>query len=597
MRAAIYVVIILVSVPVAWGGEESGATWNWSQWRYLPVQDGGRQKPLDSLARETLQLIAQRQSLRDPATQENLDAVAVYLSMLFDWTGWNAEAGPSRTAQETTPAQYFAAHEPDKWDRLPIFRVDSLSVRHALGLPDEIRRVSAIDLCEATIRDPMTGDRISFLTWVDRIAREDRELPGAVDQDIGRLAARLNLYLAHRMGIGLRVLPVAGDASHRWNSVNHLWSADFDNVTDPTNVLRRMQNSLQRLHAAYHAGSIDGFNRSATELIAAATDSGPQLGAYPRRAIVALELMYNQWKPFRFGAMAGLCSLGLLVIGKWANRRLGQVIGIIVFAAGMLAVLAGLVTRVIISGRAPVTNMYESLIFAGLGIGLLGLAFEFRFAGKSVIVAAAAVTTCMLLVAESCPETLNQSLGLLHPALRDNFWLVVHVLIITASYSAFALAMGIGNVTLGYYVVRSSKWDTIQVLDSVNIGCLRIGTALLVVGTVTGGMWAENSWGRFWGWDPKEVWALITLLGYVAVMHARHVQWVGQFGLAALSVLCFSLVVIAWYGVNFVLGTGLHSYGRGSGGEGYVTLMLLAQFLFVALAAVRSVGHVRSISR
>ena len=113
---------------------------------------------------------------------------------------------------------------------------------------------------------------------------------------------------------------------------------------------------------------------------------------------------------------------------------------------------------------------------------------------------------------------------------------------------------------------------------------------LLAAGTILGGVWADYSWGRFWGWDPKEVWALIALLGYLAVLHARFAGWILDFGLAALSVICFSLVVMAWYGVNFVLGAGLHSYGFGGGGAPYVFSAIGLQSLFVAAAAVRYVA-------
>ena len=99
---------------------------------------------------------------------------------------------------------------------------------------------------------------------------------------------------------------------------------------------------------------------------------------------------------------------------------------------------------------------------------------------------------------------------------------------------------------------------------------LQVGTLFLAVGTMLGGVWASYSWGRFWGWDPKETWALIALLGYLAVLHGRFVGWIRDFGMAVGSLLGFLLVLMAWYGVNFVLGTGLHSYGFGSGGYGYV---------------------------
>ena len=106
-----------------------------------------------------------------------------------------------------------------------------------------------------------------------------------------------------------------------------------------------------------------------------------------------------------------------------------------------------------------------------------------------------------------------------------------------------------------------------------------------------GGVWAASAWGRFWGWDPKEVWALISLLGYVAVLHARYAGWVKHFGLAVLSVACFMLVIVAWYGVNFLMGTGLHSYGfSASAGQGYVAGAVVLQTLFLLAAAARTYG-------
>ena len=113
---------------------------------------------------------------------------------------------------------------------------------------------------------------------------------------------------------------------------------------------------------------------------------------------------------------------------------------------------------------------------------------------------------------------------------------------------------------------------------------LQAGVLLLILGTFLGASWGDYAWGRFWGWDPKEVWALITLLGYLALLHARRIGWVGHFGMAAFSVLCFTLVLTTWYGVNFVLGTGLHSYGSGGGGQGYVLAAVALQFLYVGAA-------------
>jgi ABC-type transport system involved in cytochrome c biogenesis permease subunit len=166
------------------------------------------------------------------------------------------------------------------------------------------------------------------------------------------------------------------------------------------------------------------------------------------------------------------------------------------------------------------------------------------------------------------------------PVLRNNFWLVVHVMTITLSYGAMALALGLGNITLGYYWKRTRDLATVRALSLFTYRTLQVGVVLLAAGTITGGIWAARSWGRFWGWDPKEVWALVALLGYLAVLHAAYVGWVGYRGLAALAIGCFALVVMAWYGVNYVLGAGLHSYGFGANDSHfYVGGALLLQVL------------------
>ena len=145
----------------------------------------------------------------------------------------------------------------------------------------------------------------------------------------------------------------------------------------------------------------------------------------------------------------------------------------------------------------------------------------------------------------------------------------------------------IGNIALGFHLRRPANEAAIAVLSKVTYQFLQAGVLLLIIGTFLGASWADYAWGRFWGWDPKEVWALITLLGYLALLHARRIGWVGDFGMAAFSVLCFTLILMAWYGVNFVLGTGLHSYGFGGGGQGYVLAAVALQFLYVGAATLR----------
>jgi ABC-type transport system involved in cytochrome c biogenesis permease subunit len=154
-------------------------------------------------------------------------------------------------------------------------------------------------------------------------------------------------------------------------------------------------------------------------------------------------------------------------------------------------------------------------------------------------------------------------------------------------YAAFTLAMGIGHLNLGLYFFRPREAVLFKNLSLFLYRALQVGTLFLAVGTLLGGVWASYSWGRFWGWDPKETWALIALLGYLAVLHGRFVGWFKDFGMAVGSLLGFLLVLMAWYGVNFVLGTGLHSYGFGSGGYTYVGGFVAFEVAVIALAAFR----------
>ena len=219
----------------------------------------------------------------------------------------------------------------------------------------------------------------------------------------------------------------------------------------------------------------------------------------------------------------------------------------------------------------------------------------------------------------------------LEPVLRSNFWLLIHVLTIVASYAAGALAWGLGTITLGIYLFGKYREPA---LARVGLGghrpsggggtmggpgfggdpqhhlpkrppeitsefaafvykAIQVAVVLLAAGTILGGVWADRAWGRFWGWDPKEVWALISLLVYLAILHGRYAGWFGNFGLCVGSVLGASAIAFSWYGVNFVLGVGLHSYGFGTGGQYEVGGAVLLSWIFLGAATVRYMRETR----
>jgi cytochrome c-type biogenesis protein CcsB len=268
-------------------------------------------------------------------------------------------------------------------------------------------------------------------------------------------------------------------------------------------------------------------------------------------------------------------------------RSYFKIAGVIGTIAGLVFHASGIAMRCMIAGRPPVTNMYESIIWVSFAVTFFGTIFFLRYRTPVYLLAALPVSLIALLLVHQMPIAMPSSIDPLVPVLRDNFWLTIHVLTITLSYAAFALAMGFGHILLWRYARNPVAARADQPMHFWLYRVLQLGVILLAAGTILGGVWANYSWGRFWGWDPKETWALIALLCYILTLHGRLAGWWTQFGLVVASVVCFLAVLMAWYGVNFVLGKGLHSYGFGIGGETYVVSGIVADLLFVGFAIWR----------
>lgn len=297
---------------------------------------------------------------------------------------------------------------------------------------------------------------------------------------------------------------------------------------------------------------------------------------------------------------------GYTIVSLWPRAATGN--DLVVWLVGMLLLVtaAWYVPRAILAGIAGVLLVPYTLFREGLQEPL-----QQALARKPFAMAGASVGLLTALIAYFAP-IFDENINPLMPVLRDNFWLTLHVLTITASYGAGALAWGLGNLSLRVYAFGRYR-DPAETVDGghqpagggeaprlgrrppevcATLGgfiykSMQVAVLLLAAGTILGGLWADVSWGRFWGWDSKEVWALISLLIYLAVLHGRYAGWFGNFGLAVGSVVGVTAIVMAWYGVNFWLGSGLHSYGEGAGGGGYVLAGVAVNWLFVALAAMR----------
>ena len=238
----------------------------------------------------------------------------------------------------------------------------------------------------------------------------------------------------------------------------------------------------------------------------------------------------------------------------------------------------------------------------------------------------AGVGGLVLLLGNSLPadaQIISDNFSPLQPVLRSNFWLTIHVLTIVASYGAGGLALGLGNIALCYYIFGKYRPPAVanvpaEILASEKNGetssncrppeqcaalanycyrCIQVAVLLLAAGTILGGLWADVSWGRFWGWDPKEVWALISLLIYLAFLHARFAGWLNNFGMVAGTIFGFTMIMMSWVGVNFGLpllsdtgSVGLHSYGSGDNAVsaiGYVVLIVALNWVFMFVAWMR----------
>lgn len=369
----------------------------------------------------------------------------------------------------------------------------------------------------------------------------------------------------------------------------------------------RVVKSFDALQAAYRTGDGSRFAAASWEFFAAVAEASREAGPYPGPDTVSsrvagllhgaapapasaelldLELTLERAQPFRWAwvlmlGAAILAAVHLATSGRaayWSGAALGLVsVGFQLF---------GFFCRVVLAGRPPVSNMYETVIWVAFMSSVFALVLELIYRRGVILLAGSLVSALGLVLADQLPLALDPKISPLVPVLRSNYWLTIHVLTIVSSYAAGTLAWGLGNVSLAMLAFGHPGRQGLRTLAQLTYRALQIAVLLLAAGTFLGGWWAVDSWGRFWGWDAKEVWALIALVCYVIPLHAKLIGWVRDFGLAVSAVLCYSAIVMAWYGVNFVLGTGLHSYGVGSGGPWWVFWAGLVNLEWVLLASL-----------
>lgn len=239
-----------------------------------------------------------------------------------------------------------------------------------------------------------------------------------------------------------------------------------------------------------------------------------------------------------------------------------------------------LALRCYILGRPPVANMFETILYVPWVAVSISLILRFFYTNPLPLIASALASLVLLMLLQ-----LNFHAGSfenVQAVLDSQYWLLIHVLMVVGSYGLFLLACLLGHFYLGGLAYCKGETPLLRLTAQLLLKILYIGVALLVGGTLLGGVWAAQSWGRFWDWDPKESWAFISICIYLLWIHAYRFGKIHHFGIAVGSILGFLAISFTWYGVNYILGTGLHSYGFGNGGTFYYYSYIFIELIFLA---------------
>lgn len=273
-----------------------------------------------------------------------------------------------------------------------------------------------------------------------------------------------------------------------------------------------------------------------------------------------------------------LSTIFFILNYKWKNQWIHLAAWIGVFGAFCFHTTA-LILRCIVLQRPPVSNMFETVIYVPWIAVIASLILYILKRQPILLIGSSLASIALLIVLELA--NLNSGLENVQAVLDSQYWLIVHVLLVVGSYGVFALCGILGQIYLIFCAFNKHESPQMKAVASSILQTMYIGVAMLISGTILGGVWAAESWGRFWDWDPKESWAFISSCIYLIFIHAYTFGYIHYVGLAIGAIVGIMAISFTWYGVNYILGVGLHTYGFGSGGEKYYYAFLIAEFLFI----------------
>jgi len=463
---------------------------------------------------------------------------------------------------------------PGEFNNRPYIRVDGLELKSALGLPSDQKRFSFNALLGNQAFQPLVQQAFARQEADQKLSRRDKDALEAYGK-LQRLAALAS-------GDALTIVPIV-DSTGGWSTPAQIGGS-------PVPGALAIREGFDRLAAAYTSGDAAGFSREVDALTPALRELNP--GVYPPESELSRELFYEDFNAFGKAWVFYLVGFLAILLFGFSERPWGYAVGMACITTGFICHSVGLGTRWIIAGRAPVSNMYESLVFMGWGAIAIGLIPEFIYRKRFLALAAGLMGFICLAFAENLP--IDPNINPLVPVLAHTYWLSVHVMTVMLSYSAFAVAMVLGHVMLVFELVfQRQRVDLLTSLSKLLYKTLQVGVLFLAAGIIFGAIWANESWGRYWGWDPKETWSLITFFVYLAIIHARFAGWLRHFGLAASAILGFLAVVMTYYGVNFILAAGMHAYGFSEGGQIWVGIYAAVELIIITAAWFRY-GNVKN---
>lgn len=500
----------------------SGAEPELDRFRQMPIQNNGRIKPFDSFARETL---------------------------------WQITGGPQVGGQDPVGTILDIMAQPDLWQERPLLQVPFVPLREALGMSPKTTRISYSDLLS-------TRKLMRMLPAIVGKQKRSEKLT-MLESETMDLFNRFVVF-SDLIGQKLPLSPPASPQEREWlqpaDAPRGLPSVAAPGASAHWLLIRQSPGSASwdALLEAWRNRDAPAFSQKAQELSRALRQANPAPDAAPWR--MEMEVAYNRVAPFRVAQGLYLLAVVLLAVALAESWRWAGSAGFGTMVAGFLVHAAGISLRVILGGRPPVSNFYETMLWIPFVAVAIGLIFEKIHRGHYLALSAGILAVIMLSLAEWVP--LDSGLVPVVAVLRSNWWLTIHVLTVVASYGALGLAGVLAHLYGWRYLAVAHRDALLEDLEQFLYHVIQVGVVLLAAGIMLGGVWANASWGRYWGWDPKETWALITLLWFLAALHGRFAGWLHGVGLALVTLGGLFLLLMTYYGVSFYL-VGLHSYAGG----------------------------------